>query len=148
MHQKIKIAIIGSPNVGKSTYIGRWTGEFKGIDEHKMYQNTTIGNIEITLSRNVLGSNATIIMCENKNNNSFEYARFLENQMIERKIPYVICCNKVDRGTQTPGYNRIPNICRFKISAKSHYGFENPLLYILRTYFNESNLNLTENEAI
>lgn len=93
MHQKIKIAIIGSTNVGKSTYIGRWTGEFKRLDEHKMYQNTTIGNIEIILSRNVIDSNATIIMCENGNSYSFEYARVLERQMLERNMPDVISCN-------------------------------------------------------
>ncbi len=143
MSKSIKVAILGAPQVGKSTYIGRWcTGEFKRVEEKNVKVYTTIGPVKMTLSTKpefVDEADVVLIMYD-KTEESRKVAQSIETEMTERKKSYVVVQNKIDKGLS---YKQSYPIV---ISLKSHFNFEKPILHLLRAHFKDQGLQFDLSE--
>lgn len=143
----MKIAIIGDPGVGKSTYLTRWlTGDFLNDPS----TNNISGNFEINTSKGMKsirieevntfheldGLDGAILMFSLTDSKSLDQIHEYLGQIA---IPVVVCGNKFDLMYHSnKKFNQIKTKRnKYLISAKSNYNYEKPFLELLRTKFGE-----------
>lgn len=149
---ELNFYVCGSKNVGKSAFIERFsTGKFpasnttKNTNEVFRAFNTSIGNIPINFIKNITNQNTVDGIILLFSFDSIGSYVGLQNKLknLQKKYPntpIVVCGNKVDLASMKDIQRLKINRPYFSVSAKSMYGIEKPILFLIRKFFNDNSI--------
>jgi GTP-binding nuclear protein Ran len=169
---KFKLVLVGDGGVGKTTFVRRHrTGEFErkyvatmGVEVLPLPFTTTHGQIVFNCWDTAgqekfgglrdgyyIGGQAAIIMFDVTSRVTYRSVPHWHKDLVRvcLNIPIVLVGNKIDSKDRKVRpkdiyYHRRKGLQYYDISARSHWNFEKPFLYIARKLIGEPSLNFTE----
>lgn len=164
---KFKLILVGDGGTGKTTFVKvHLTGEFEkkyiatmGVEVHPLRFYTNLGQVVFNCWDTAgqerfgglrdgyyIGGHAAIIMFDVTYRVTYRNVPHWHKDLIRvcEDIPIVLCGNKVDvkdRKVKPKDihFHRKKNLQYYDISAKSHYNYEKPFLYIAKKLTGQGN---------
>jgi GTP-binding nuclear protein Ran len=173
---KFKLVLVGDGGVGKTTFLRRHkTGEFErkyvatmGAEVIPLPFHTNLGHVIFSCWDTAgqekfgglrdgyyIGGHSAIIMFDVTSRITYKSVPHWHKDLVRvcENIPIVLCGNKVDckdRKVKPKDiyFHRKKNLQYYDISAKSHYNFEKPFIYIARKLTGDPNCSFVEAPAV
>eukprot|EP01132_Coremiostelium_polycephalum_P003632 gene3632-4523_t len=172
----IKLVLVGDGGVGKTTFVQRHnTGAFEsryiptlGVQVHQLPFYTNVGkilfNVWDTAGQEKFGGlrdgyyiqgQCAIIMFDVTSRMSYKHCPNWHSDLTRvcEGIPIVLCGNKVDVKDRKvkPSqiiFHRRYNLSYYDVSAKSHYNYEKPFLWLISKLTGNKNVSLVQQPSL